>query len=307
LILTVLLALPALLPLSCHRDPGRKIVGDFSPGAFEGTGAEALTAELRLLKPALLRKDSLPVLSGEADFEFRIEDGKETVITLEEGGEALHWREDPLTGTVWTVKARVKKEVPRAFDFKSATGTLRVAWVLSDPESGRALENGTLTLADTRGLGGYLGETGSPGRRAQPGSPKPPDGTEIRETLLLDLANAAALTLADILGPRFGERDLALGKDPRSRTAKVLVAKGDWDGAARIWNELATLNPGYHPALYNLGLHFERRGDLVSAWRCFRSAFVVDQNARYRESLSRVATVLMRQNRLPKPDAGFLF
>ncbi|MDR2339159.1 MAG: HrpB1 family type III secretion system apparatus protein, partial [Deltaproteobacteria bacterium] len=260
-------------------------------GDFGGDAGPALHAKLAGHSPFFQSAKGAPLLTGDASFVLNVEGDNETVVSEEKVREMLLWEEDKLTGQVYQVMAQETKEVASDYPFQRTEGTLTVDWRLSDPESGGLLGQGTLSYRGERAHGGYLANRGGNGKALDPQA--------VGKDLLNELAGKAAAELIEMSGPLFTLSDLAPATDPMGQEAGKLVAKGDWQGAARLWSELLTQNPGYAPALYNLGLFNEQQGDLVLAWEHYRRAFLVDQGPRYRAALTRVTDVLRHQNQLP--------
>jgi hypothetical protein len=262
-------------------------------GEFTGSAGPALTrAAARLAAPGA---PGSAVLTGAAEYRFDGSPGRETVIIREDGEERTYWEEDPLTGETWLVTARVPSPVPRDIGFKRARGTLTVDWALRDG-SGEALRSGRDVFSVSRAVGGYVD------RVASADSPAPPDDERLRAEILDELAEMAAADLTLLAGPRFTEGDLAPVPDQEGRRARALAVSGDWEGAADIWRGLLSLNPAYDPALYNLGLYNEIRGDIPEAWRHFRLAFQRRQLPLYRAALTRASRLLRRTGSLPRPE-----
>jgi tetratricopeptide (TPR) repeat protein len=233
-----------------------------------------------------------PRLSGSAEFRLSLESESETVLSEERGGGELRWEEDRLTGQVYQVMADERKEVTEDYDFQRAEGTLEVEWRLTDPESGRVINQGALSYRGERSHGGYLNRNGR--------GPRDWDPERAARQLEAELARQAAAELIEMSGPLFTSSDLSSASDPLSQRASQLVARGDWEGASALWDELLTLNPGYAPALYNLGLYREKQGELTLAWERYRQAFLANQGPMYRAALTRLTEVLRHQNQLPK-------
>jgi hypothetical protein len=291
----------------------------FSLGDFGGSGGAALEEKLSQIPPQR-GKGAIPVLSGTALFTTDKKSGEERVVTSEEGNEYLFWEKDPLTDQVWTVKARVKREVPKNFDFAKVTGTLKVDWELRDPESKALLDQGSDLYYLTRSLGGYLEELKRPEAKAsnKPSgtnkipkyletpeeTPDDPTYQAIRAKLLDELSRMAADKLSLTLRPE--SLRLARAFDHLSLNAERLAFKGLWEEAAQIWKALLEENPSYHPALYNLGLYHERMGELPEAWSLIRSAFLSSQEILYRDALARLSVLLKQSGSRPRSRAGFL-
>jgi hypothetical protein len=292
----------AFLP-SCAQNVQR-LRGDFVVGEFTGTGGSELA--LALLPEGVAGSGS-PVLSGTAEFRFDSSPGRETVLTTEEGEEREYWEDDPLTGESFLVTARIRNSVPRDLDFERARGVLDVRWTLASQDGG-VMRTGRNVFSVSRAAGGYADRRGTTGSATAAASAEDRrlSHDELAQAVLKDLAGKAAADLALLAGPRFTETDLAPSDEAEGRRARTLAAAGDWEGAARIWQDLLILNPTYGPALYNLGLYRELSGDLPGAWSYFRLAFQSRQLPQYRAALSRVSGVLRRAGELPRPEGGII-
>jgi tetratricopeptide (TPR) repeat protein len=201
---------------------------------------------------------------------------------MEEGDLIVHWVNEPLTGEVWLVEEPDTKWVPKDFSYEKLHGKLTISWKLIGQE-GDLLAEGTNDYNITRSLGGPLANR----RGATVQSPD-----SLARDALAELCETAASNITEILGPLHAEGDLAPAGDNLSVNARNLVALGNWEEASALWEELLTLNPNYPQALYNLGLFYERKGDLTQAAAYFRRAFLNDQSSRYRNALTRVTAVL---------------
>jgi tetratricopeptide (TPR) repeat protein len=255
-------------------------------------------------------KDDLPVLSGTAVFTTTSESGKEKVITYKEGNENLYWRKDPLTNQVWTVKAKVKREVPKDYDLTLVSGSLKVDWELRAKEGGEPLSRGSDEYFLSKSLGGYQEDLNKSPKREGDLLLKTGETQEdslplaaLSEELLNSLSQMAADKLLITLRPK--GLKLAHAHDSRSLRAERMAREGLWEEAALVWRELLSENPYYHPALYNLGLFYEREGELDSAWSCFRSAFLSSQETLYRNALARLSLILWRTGYPPRVREGF--
>jgi tetratricopeptide (TPR) repeat protein len=297
---------------------GRLLPG-FTLGDFSGSGALALAAKLESPASSSKRgKKNYPILSGTAVFTTRAESGEEKVITFQEGNENLYWRKDPLTNQVWTVKAKVKREVPKNYETTLVLGSLKVVWELRDREKGELISQGEDQYLLSKSLGGYpedlkrkdgaidsLRDSATSSASGKISFDQDsPAFLAIKAGLLDSLSQTAADKLLLTLSPK--GLKTAHARDSRSLNAERLATLGRWEEAAIIWQELIQENPYYHPALYNLGLFYETKGDLKSAWNSFRSAFLSSQETLYRNALARLSLILNRSGISPKVRDGFL-
>ena len=108
------------------------------------------------------------------------------------------------------------------------------------------------------------------------------------------LADDLVRLLALNLGRGAKVSELETGKDKWSRRAKSLASSGDWDGAKKEWETLLEMNPKYSPALYNLGIYWERARNPQEALRCYRAAVVNDASILHRAALARLTETLGR-------------
>ncbi len=82
--------------------------------------------------------------------------------------------------------------------------------------------------------------------------------------------------------------DAETAPDEWSRRAAHLAGRGDWEGARAQWLEALNLNPDFSPALYNLGLYYERRHEPEQALEFFQKAFIANASPRHRSALTRL-------------------
>jgi tetratricopeptide (TPR) repeat protein len=285
--LLLLLALAAgWLTAGCAAPPKRLLPPGISVGAFEGRGGPELARELK--KRVSAAQGEALELTGRTGFASRTARGRETVLAVEPGETVEALELDPLTGVWWTVERPLPRAVHQDYDLTLTEASLTLEWALTAPD-GVARASGRLGDETAGGYGGYLAQLGA--AQAQP-----PTEAE----LLADLAAALADQLVETLGPAFGAEALARADDELSLQAAALAAEGRWDEAAARWEELTRLNPSYHPALYNLGLHHERASRLELAWAYYRRAFLSRSSPLHREALTRLTDSLARLGRSPR-------
>jgi hypothetical protein len=278
--LLVLLAVAALLAAGCAPPPRRHLEASIAVGAFSGPGGDRLAAELsarsrRSPDPAL-------VLSGTTSFDSSLVPGRERVLAepprqaaaapapAGPGGPSGGWEE-------------------RTIPFQSFTATLKADWTLSDPATGAVARAGTTSDTLRRSAGGWLAEQGA----APEAAPADPEALRLLSAALAD-------QIIEELGPALDASALGRADDDRSRRALRLAEAGDWGAAAELWEELVALNPEYAPALYNLGLHHERLGELEEAWSFYRRAYLAQSVPLHREALTRLTDSLDRLGRPPR-------
>jgi tetratricopeptide (TPR) repeat protein len=169
--------------------------------------------------------------------------------------------------------------------------TLEFDWTVVDKQTGAVITSGITKDTLTRSAGGFLADYGAAARNL----PTPSQAIKLMSSALAD-------QLVEELGPAFSAADLAAADDSLSKQALALAHKEQWDEAAAIWTELTRLNPQYHPALYNLGLYYEKKGQLETAWSYYRQAFLSHSSNVHRDALTRLTDSLNRLNRLPGND-----
>ncbi|MDR0549091.1 MAG: tetratricopeptide repeat protein [Deltaproteobacteria bacterium] len=237
-------------------------------GQFEGPGGEALTNELKRRESPSPLSDRTLVLTGSVKFDYKTAPAQETVIKV--------IKKTPSQSTVETIP------------LTRAEATLTANWSLASSIDERPQRTGQTQEVFRRSYGGYLAQEGV----ADP-TPESPERT--RDNLARSLA---ALIVAE-LGPDHTPYNLAKAYDKQSLEAEDLVEKGDWAGAAKIWEAIIEENPAYAPALYNLALFHEREGRLAEAWKYYRSAYRVYDDLTRREALTRATDVMYRLGRPP--------
>lgn len=86
------------------------------------------------------------------------------------------------------------------------------------------------------------------------------------EETLSNLANKVATRLVAKIAPTRYTIEVALDTSGGSYVSKgvKLAKKGDWEGAMEMWQMALEIDPYLGPALYNMGVAYEARGDLNS-------------------------------------------
>ncbi|MDR1111621.1 MAG: tetratricopeptide repeat protein [Deltaproteobacteria bacterium] len=282
------LAILAILAPGCAVPPRKALPGNVVLGEFSGPGAQDIRDRLPLPGPGA--GDALE-LSVRSSFDQKASDGRERVGRSDR---ATPWPE----GLPGRERGEPDDQGWETSEYPLALveASLRADWALTEPGSGAVVASGTAASTLRRSYGGFLASQGL--------TLEEPPG---QEELIRILAGSLADQLAQALGPSYSAGDLAPAGDAASRQAASLAARGDWEGAARLWTELIGQNPGYAPALFNLGLFHERRGDLDKAWAFYRLAFLGDQNWTFRLALTRLTNVLGELGRPPRahPDPPF--
>lgn len=299
-----MIRLPVVLPLTClillilpvspswaardnHRLPGGVKVGDIS-----GPGCEELTRALKK-KSGGGRQG---ILSGRVSLVSRMNPERETVPLEEPAGEPYEiYKPDDFTTRLWRVEETPMATRLHNFDLERQAGAMVFDWRVTSPE-GRLLDQGRVTLDIYRSRGGYLASVGV----------TPPLGGGNRADIVKFeryLAEEMVRLLTLDLGWAVTAANLESGDDRWSREARGLALSGDWEGARRLWLELLDMNPKYGPALYNLGLYYERRKNPEKAWSYYRQAFLSEGSDLHRAALTRLTESLSRAGRLPKRNA----
>lgn len=267
-----------------HRLPTGVAVGDIS-----GPGHEQLG---RALKKRGGGGQAQMILSGRVSLSRQLTDERETVpLEVPAGPPYSAYEPDPFTSRVWQVERTPMATELTDFDLQRLTGDMIFDWRL-DSKTGGLVDSGRVVLDIDRTKGGFLATQGL----TPPLNGSRSKGSELEKRLADELVRLLTLDLG-----RFpGASALASGDDPLSSKAKRLAASGDWDGARKLWLELLSQNPRYAPALYNLGLYWERQKDPEEAWRYYRAAFLSDGNQHHRQALTRLTETLKRAGRLPQ-------
>jgi tetratricopeptide (TPR) repeat protein len=183
----------------------------------------------------------------------------------------------------------------QAYQSDTVSSTLTARWTLTDMGTGRIVKSGETADTLRRAAGGFLASQGAAKEAV-------PTETEARGIL----AQALADQIIEEVGPAWDSSAIERADDERSRKAQQLAMAGRWDEAADLWRELTSLNPAYASAHYNLGLYYERSGQLEEAWASYRRAFLSKGDPHHREALARLTDSLDRLGRRPRPSGSSL-
>ena len=266
-----------------YKLPAGVAVGDIS-----GPGHEQLSRALKKRGGG----SGQMTLSGQVSLSRQSAGEYETVPQEVSAGKPYTaYKPDPFTGRVWQVKETPTAIELDSYDFQRITGDMVFDWRLTS-KAGSLVDSGRVVMNIDRTRGGYLATKGL--TPPLTGSRAKSDDIENR------LADELVRLLALDLGRYPGSSELEVGDDSLSRKAKRLAASGDWDEARKLWRDLLSQNRQYAPALYNMGLYWERRKDPEEAWRYYRAAFISDGSDRHRQALTRLTETLSRAGRLPK-------
>ena len=258
-------------------------------GEISGPGQDQLS---RALKKRTRKGSTDLILSGQVQLQQGSRLGREQVPLPKPSGEPYDdYLPDPFTGRVWRQEVQPTVTTLDSFDFERYLGIMTLDWTLAASGSGQVVDQGRVVLDINRTRGGYLAQEGMvPGMSSGGGSDK-----QFEARLADDLVRLLALDL----GREATASELESGKDEWSRRARSLAASGDWDGAKKEWETLLGMNPKYGPALYNLGIYYERGRNPEKALDYYRSAFISDGSVLHRTALTRLTETLRRAGRLP--------
>lgn len=257
-------------------------------GQITGPGSEELT---RVLKSRTTGGSPHGILNGTVSFNEHVRQERETVpVTVESGPEQTVYKPDPFTNRLWKVNEKPTSTQLQTFDYQRLQGTMVFDWRVTAP-GGAVLETGRSVVDLNRTFGGFLAnEQVAPGRK---------NAVDLAADARRILAEEMTQALALDLGREPSSFEIETANDEWSRRAKSLATAGDWEGARHVWLEALELNPGFSPALYNLGLYYERQKNPEQAWRYYRDAFVSEASDLHRTALTRVTEALKRAGRLP--------
>lgn len=262
-------------------------------GTISGPGGEALT---RALSKKAWGGGRTGILSGQVSMVRQVASERETVIVEKQIGEVYEiYKPDPFTTRLWRVTETPMGESLETFDLERETGAMVFDWRVNAVD-GRLMDQGRVSLDLSRSRGGYLAKVGAApslnsGRRSATARFEQYLAAELARQLTLDLGRPVTAS------------DLENADDQWSRKARALVSSGDWEGARKLWLELLDLNSEYGPALYNLGLYYERQKNPEEAWRWYRKVFLSEKSDLHRAALTRLTDSLSRAGRLPQRNA----
>lgn len=266
-----------------YQLPAGVTVGDIS-----GPGHDRLSQALKKRGAGL----GSMTLSGTLSAQSKVSVEREVVPQEKISGPTYtDYKPDPFTGRVWQVEEHSSTTELDAYDLQRLTGELIFDWRLTS-KTGEQVDQGRATIDVDQIRGGYLA---SKGLAPAIGSAAP-EASGLENIMADELIRQLTLDL----GRDPGSSELETGSDSLSRKAKNLADAGQWRDAQALWLELLSQNPNYAPALYNLGLYWERQGDPEEAWRYYRAAFLSEGSDRHRQALSRLTKTLSQAGRLPK-------
>ena len=289
-LLGLLISVAAMGLTGCAGSGGAyKLPAGVTVGDISGPGQDQLS---RALKKRGGGGSAKMILSGQVSLS-RQETGERETVPREvaAGPPQAAYQPDPFTGRVWLVEETPMATELDSYDFKRLTGDLIFDWRLTSKTGGQ-VDSGRVVLNIDRTRGGYLAAQGL----APPLSGSKTKGDDLESRLAGELVRLLTLDL----GRYPSASELETGDDSLSRKAKSLASAGNWQEAQALWLELLDQNPRYSPALYNLGLYWERRQDPEEAWRYYRAAFLSDGSDSHRAALTRLTETLSRAGRLPK-------
>ena len=219
-------------------------------------------------------------LQGQAQIDFSEKNGAEKVYFTKSGVKKEILKPDAFTGQLWTVNEPEKIPATESFTLKSMTGELLFHWQLFD-ETGKKIKNGSLKTDYHQLFEGFVLKNNR----------NIPIGQNEKGALGY-LSKALADKLVMTLGREPGDLEIESNNEKQTSEAKRLISLGDWEAAKIIWLSLLEQNPGYYPALFNLGLYYEREADLHEAYAYYKKAFLAGGSNKAREALSRIVNGL---------------
>lgn len=289
LLLSILLIFPAARANAAGYD--FRLPDGVRIGEISGPGSEQLS---RALKKRAGRGAAEFVLSGQVSLSQASQREKELVPREKAAGPPYEdYLPDPFTGRVWRQEVNPTATALEGFDLERYQGLMILDWTLS--AGGRAVNSGRTHLDINRTRGGYLAREGlAPPLASAKGADRGSD-KKFETRLADDLVRQLALDL----GRAVTASDLERAGDKWSRRARGLASAGDWEGARKEWEALLEMNPNYGPALYNLGVYWEKAHRPEEALRYYRAAFVSEASVLHRQTLTRLTETLSRAGRLP--------
>lgn len=287
-IILLCLALPSFILGGCaarHAARPPQLPADLSLGQITGPGAEEI---VKILRRHLNSQKGGRVLSGRLSFQDSFNEEREKVAQKVAVGEPREaWLADPFTKKYWLEEETDYEERENEYKLQRSTGVLIFDWSVG-PAGGAPSRSGRIELDTDATGGGFLGSIG-----AAPKAGGRPSGRKLAEVLGEDLVALLALEL----GRQLKASDLDWTSDAQSRQAHKLAGEGCWDEARDIWLQLLELNPEYGPALYNLALYYEYKGQPQEALAYYQRAFLSDSSPRNRAALTRLTKAVANQDR----------
>ncbi len=288
-LLPALLAGIFLLAAVAEAGDNFRLSPGISIGEIRGPGREQLT---QALKKRTAKGPVTGILSGSLTLDSQTRREKETVPLEKPSGRPYQeYQPDPFTGRMWKYEVTPTEMVLNDYDLERFNGLMTFDWQLFTP-AGDLTREGRLVLDLNRTRGGYL---------AAEGLVPPLRGGEAKGARNFEkrLADETVRLLTLDLGRLVTASELESASDSLSRKARNLARRGDWNGARDMWLELLGQNPAYGPALYNLGLYWEREKNPQKALEYYRQAFSSDDSLFHRQAVSRLTEALLTANRLP--------
>ncbi|SDN65623.1 hypothetical protein SAMN04488516_10443 [Desulfonauticus submarinus] len=173
-------------------------------------------------------------------------------------------RKNIFTGKTEIVDEEIMKTVLKRVPYIVRTASLTASIKVIDLKTRKILATKQVTESfkqkyggKEEAQGGFLGIFGGGNSIEQVPTPE--------ETMSL-LAQKIASKLVAKIAPTKYTIEVELDKSGPSYVKKgvKLAEKGDWEGAMEMWSVVLEENPHCAPALYNLGVAYEARGDLKS-------------------------------------------
>jgi hypothetical protein len=291
-----LLILPGFLALILCSGPlwaessGYRLPPGLKIGQISGPGDQQLT---KALKKRARGGSNQAVLSGRVSFSRDVSGEREVVPEEKPSGQPyLTYEPDPFTSRLWRTEVTPQAVDLTPYNLERYVGVMTFDWQLAEAKSGAPLDSGRVTVDIDRTRGGYLAEQGVVPKLSGGGR----DNVRFEDQLADELVRLLTLDLGRFLTAS----DLEAASDKWSRQARSAASAGNWDLAKSHWLELLEMNPEYGPALYNLGVYYERQKNPEEAWRYYRQAFVSDGSVLHRQALTRLTEALSRTGRLPR-------
>ena len=241
----------------------------------EITGSQEFAAELA-------KRDNNKgafILQGQAQIAFSEKSGEEKVYFMKSGAKKEILAPDVFTGQLWTVNEPEKIPATESFPLKSMAGKLFFHWQLFD-ETGQKIKSGSLQADYHQLFEGFVLKNKKNSTASQ-------NEKDARQYLSKTLADKLVMTL----GREPGALEIE-SNEKQTSEAKRQISLGNWEEAKNIWLSLLEQNPGYYPALFNLGLYYEREANLHEAYAYYKKAFLAGGYNKAREALSRIVNGL---------------
>ncbi|MGL4208127.1 MAG: tetratricopeptide repeat protein [Candidatus Adiutrix sp.] len=265
---------------------------DLALGQITGQGHQAFS---RALGPKNTPKSPTRFLNGHLTIVQSHENQQQTVIvTKAYGPPETVYKPDPFTKRLWKVTQKPTEIQSENHELVRFTGQIIFDWFISDKLTAAPREEGQLSLDLELSYGGFLA--------TQNQSPPLKSPEILAKNMELQLATHMAHLVGLTFSTPTGAHALETASNPPMAQAHALAAAGSWDQAKDIWLEILGQNPTYSPALYNLGVYWEKKESLPQAWDYYRQAFISDGSEHHRQTLGRLAEIMAssgQQRRAP--------